>query len=476
MLEANFNPTILGYSPTGSFKFWCQKVLPLVYDNSLSYYELLCKVVHYLNEVIKNSDNMNQNIQNLYDAFMQLQEYVNEYLSDLNVQGYVDHKLDEMVEDGTITRLIEPYLEDAMEDINQAIVDQNSALEDAIEEQNSTIENALGDVQNVVNSFDDRVDMLETRMDNLVRAYGSTNMTQLYQNANPTNDITTITLSDAKSNYEFLDIYYKYGTSNYRVMHSVNPPSYDVVNVDQLFHTRINSNDTVFLIEATDSPYSLINSGQTSQTALNQNINSIKKYYRFNSDTELAWLGNKYWNWNGINNTDAYVTETIKDIHIVAIYGVRSLSETPQEIADIRVGYNGETYANAGDAVRGQVQELQNEIVALRNNINTLLTTKPSVYMAYTNTAADEFTKEVRAQGTDETLPSTYNIGDILMIKSQYGNTATGTLIELEIQNNDSPIFGIYNQDIVWNSQEMLTLRYGGQDMFECLYITPIIH
>ena len=34
------------------FKFWCQKVLPLVYDDSLSYYEVLCKLVNYLNNVI----------------------------------------------------------------------------------------------------------------------------------------------------------------------------------------------------------------------------------------------------------------------------------------------------------------------------------------------------------------------------------------------------------------------------------------
>lgn len=33
-------------------EFWCQKVLPLVYDDSLSYYELLCKVVDKLNEMV----------------------------------------------------------------------------------------------------------------------------------------------------------------------------------------------------------------------------------------------------------------------------------------------------------------------------------------------------------------------------------------------------------------------------------------
>lgn len=34
------------------FRFWCYKVLPLVYDNSLSYYEVLCKVVKYINDLI----------------------------------------------------------------------------------------------------------------------------------------------------------------------------------------------------------------------------------------------------------------------------------------------------------------------------------------------------------------------------------------------------------------------------------------
>lgn len=34
------------------FRFWCQKVLPLVYDDSLSYYEVLCKLSHKLNELV----------------------------------------------------------------------------------------------------------------------------------------------------------------------------------------------------------------------------------------------------------------------------------------------------------------------------------------------------------------------------------------------------------------------------------------
>ena len=46
-----------GYGKVGEFmlehfKFWCQKVLPLVYDDSLSYYEILCKIVTYINDLI----------------------------------------------------------------------------------------------------------------------------------------------------------------------------------------------------------------------------------------------------------------------------------------------------------------------------------------------------------------------------------------------------------------------------------------
>lgn len=40
------------FDPLKSFRFWCHKVIPLVYDDSLSYYEFLCKVMQKLNEVI----------------------------------------------------------------------------------------------------------------------------------------------------------------------------------------------------------------------------------------------------------------------------------------------------------------------------------------------------------------------------------------------------------------------------------------
>ena len=41
-------------------RFIAHKILPLVYDDSISYYEFLCKVMQKLNEVISSLDNQNE--------------------------------------------------------------------------------------------------------------------------------------------------------------------------------------------------------------------------------------------------------------------------------------------------------------------------------------------------------------------------------------------------------------------------------
>ena len=51
------------------FGVWCQKILPLVYDETLSYYEVLCRVQQKLNEVIESQNN-------LQDEFYQLKEWI----------------------------------------------------------------------------------------------------------------------------------------------------------------------------------------------------------------------------------------------------------------------------------------------------------------------------------------------------------------------------------------------------------------
>ena len=59
-----------------TFRFWCQKVLPLVYDNSLSYYETLCKVVKYINDLIAQDKVFSDDILNLQNDLKIVQDWI----------------------------------------------------------------------------------------------------------------------------------------------------------------------------------------------------------------------------------------------------------------------------------------------------------------------------------------------------------------------------------------------------------------
>lgn len=61
------------------FRFWCQKVLPLVYDDSLSYYEILCKVVKYINDLIKSDEEIIEDLEGLKADLKEVQDWIDNF-------------------------------------------------------------------------------------------------------------------------------------------------------------------------------------------------------------------------------------------------------------------------------------------------------------------------------------------------------------------------------------------------------------
>ena len=74
---ANFDPILKKYDGIPYLRFWCQKVLPAVYDQSLSYYEVLCKLAAFLNKMLEELEKMQDNIDALHKAYKDLQDWVN---------------------------------------------------------------------------------------------------------------------------------------------------------------------------------------------------------------------------------------------------------------------------------------------------------------------------------------------------------------------------------------------------------------
>ncbi len=96
------------------FKFWCQKVLPLVYDDSLSYVEVLYKVVEQLNKLAENNDAIS-------DAISELKEYVDTYFEGLDVKAEIEAALDKMLEDGDFDTLLGEFVAITDAEIEQLV-------------------------------------------------------------------------------------------------------------------------------------------------------------------------------------------------------------------------------------------------------------------------------------------------------------------------------------------------------------------
>lgn len=67
--------------------------------DAITNYQLLCKIVEYLNKVIANENELNKGYQ-----------YILNYFNNLDVQDEIDNKLDEMAESGELENIISAYL------------------------------------------------------------------------------------------------------------------------------------------------------------------------------------------------------------------------------------------------------------------------------------------------------------------------------------------------------------------------------
>ncbi len=94
------------------FQAWLANNIPAVYDNTLSYYEELCALIKYLQDIVVPAVNENASaVTTISEAVEQLQKYVEDYFKNLDVQEEINNKLDEMAEDGTLQEIIGSYLD-----------------------------------------------------------------------------------------------------------------------------------------------------------------------------------------------------------------------------------------------------------------------------------------------------------------------------------------------------------------------------
>lgn len=89
------------YKKLAPFKLFVLENFPFIEADfdAITNYQLMCKIVEYINEVAKNNDIMIDNV-----------EALNNWFNNLDVQTEINNKLDAMAQDGTLEELIVQYV------------------------------------------------------------------------------------------------------------------------------------------------------------------------------------------------------------------------------------------------------------------------------------------------------------------------------------------------------------------------------
>lgn len=104
-------PSLVPTGTLGPFRYWCQRMLPAVYGDEMSYYEVLCIVRDKLNDVIAQLNHQGENVNGLIEVYNTLNvrvtdleneldavkngEYVHLYLD--SIIAWIDANLQQLV-------------------------------------------------------------------------------------------------------------------------------------------------------------------------------------------------------------------------------------------------------------------------------------------------------------------------------------------------------------------------------------------
>lgn len=149
---ANFDPILKKYDGIPYLRFWCQKVLPAVYDQSLSYYEVLCKLAAFLNKMVEELEKMQDNIDALHKAYKDLQDWVNAEIA--RFEAHMEQHFDDLTQE--LWNRFEEYKNNTNTTLQQWFNDY-----------------ATNTTNNLNEKFNDFVNNANTRIDQMFNTYTS---------------------------------------------------------------------------------------------------------------------------------------------------------------------------------------------------------------------------------------------------------------------------------------------------------------
>lgn len=100
------------YKKLTPFKWFVLENFPFIEADfdALTEWQLFCKLGKEMNKIITSENTLGTQMENVTNAFIELQNYINNYFDNLDVQEEINNKLNEMAESGELLNLITQYL------------------------------------------------------------------------------------------------------------------------------------------------------------------------------------------------------------------------------------------------------------------------------------------------------------------------------------------------------------------------------
>lgn len=197
--------------------------------DALTDYELICKVIEYLNKVITSQNevvaevesfetNITNSFNDLEGLFIDLKSFVDNYFDNLDVQEEINNKLDAMVEDGTLQEIITTYIQSNVAWCFDSVADMKAATNLINGSYAKTLgyytPNDGGGAEYKITNTESNTDYQESLNDDLFATLiipnGILNVKTLGAKSDPNFDNTSI-LNTAMNYIDKYSIYFPYG-------------------------------------------------------------------------------------------------------------------------------------------------------------------------------------------------------------------------------------------------------------------------
>ena len=140
------------------FQAWVQQSLPAVYDDSLSYTDLLAKMLAYLNNLVANNNTLSTDVTNAIN-------YINTFFESTDFQEKVDDKLNRMASDGTLSQLIQPLFDVYKEQIDQTVDEYKKQTDQTVDEYKKQSDQTVAYQNTTISNIQSQQNVLQQRMD-----------------------------------------------------------------------------------------------------------------------------------------------------------------------------------------------------------------------------------------------------------------------------------------------------------------------